>query len=293
MEKISVGDTVSRKSYGADLLFVVVRIAGDSPKNAKALLRGLNVRLYADAPLSDLVKVSLKEVERIRLNLIKQSKDSARKVFLRRVAEENLYRYRAGAERPEGHEFFELPGKVLHVDGDRDYLRDCLDYYRQLGVPVIGEYVPEERQPSEIMSLLETHLPEIVVLTGHDGLLTKKGADRAGIDSYRTSRFFVEAVRKARRFQPDKDALVIIAGACQSHYEALLAAGANFASSPERVFIHAYDPILVAEKISYTPIDHIVHVYEVVENTITGIKGIGGIETRGKFRLGLPKTVKE
>ncbi|NPV80020.1 MAG: sporulation peptidase YabG [Firmicutes bacterium] len=293
MEKISVGDTVSRISYGADLLFTVVRIFTSEKKKAMAHLKGLNVRLFADAPLSDLVKVDPKQVEKVKLDLIKQSKESARKIFLRRITEEKAFRYRAGAEPPPGHDFFELPGKVLHIDGDKDYLKDCLEYYRQLNVPVIGEYVPEDQQPARITSLLQTHLPEILVLTGHDGLLTRKASERAGIDSYRTSRYFVEAVVKARRFQPDKDALVIIAGACQSHYEALIAAGANFASSPERVFIHAYDPILVAEKVSYTPIDSIVHVYEAIEGTITGIKGIGGIETRGKFRLGLPKTPRE
>ena len=33
--------------------------------------------------------------------------------------------------------------------------------------------------------------------------------------------------------------LIIVAGACQSHFEALLQAGANFASSPGSVLIHA------------------------------------------------------
>jgi spore coat assembly protein len=84
------------------------------------------------------------------------------------------------------------------------------------------------------------------------------------------------------------DDLVIFAGACQSHYEALLAAGANFASSPQRVMIHAYDPVFVVEKIAYTSIFDPISIREVITDTITGFSGIGGVETRGKFRLGLP-----
>ena len=42
------------------------------------------------------------------------------------------------------------------------------------------------------------------------------------------------------------------AGACQSHFEALIRAGANFASSPSRINIHALDPVYVVGKISFT-----------------------------------------
>ena len=84
--------------------------------------------------------------------------------------------------------------------------------------------------------------------------------------------------------------MVIIAGACQSFYEAILEAGANFASSPDRVLIQCYDPVLVAEKISHTPIDEVVRVEEVINNTITKKAGVGGMETRGKLRLVMPNT---
>ena len=47
---------------------------------------------------------------------------------------------------------------------------------------------------------------------------------------------FVEAIKKAREYQPDKDALVIFAGACQSYYELLVASGANFANNLDYFF---------------------------------------------------------
>lgn len=86
---------------------------------------------------------------------------------------------------------------------------------------------------------------------------------------------------------------MIFAGACQSHYEGILRAGANFASSPHRVFIHALDPVFIIEKVAFTPINKIISAKDVIAATITGIKGIGGVETRGKFREGLPRSPYE
>lgn len=43
-------------------------------------------------------------------------------------------------------------------------------------------------------------------------------------------------------------------------------------------------------KIAYTNISNIVSIEDALENTITGIKGIGGLQTRGKYREGFPKS---
>lgn len=67
-------------------------------------------------------------------------------------------------------------------------------------------------------------------------------------------------------------------------------AGANFASSPNRILIHCLDPVFLSEKIAYTNIEKVVSVKEVIKDTITGIDGIGGLQTRGKYREGYPKS---
>ena len=54
--------------------------------------------------------------------------------------------------------------------------------------------------------------------------------------------------------------------------------------------IHCLDPVFVCEKIAYTRINEVVSTIDVIENTITGIKGIGGLQTRGKYREGYPKS---
>jgi spore coat assembly protein len=124
--------------------------------------------------------------------------------------------------------------------------------------------------------------------TGHDGFI--KGEDSyTNIASYRNSRYFIEAVREARKYNSDMDSLVIFAGACQSLYKQIMKAGANFASAPFRDLIHALDPVRVCQKIAFTGIDKVLDAKEVIDNTITGKTGIGGVQTRGKYREGFPE----
>ena len=56
------------------------------------------------------------------------------------------------------------------------------------------------------------------------------------------------------------------------------------------MLIHCLDPVFVCEKIAYTRIDEVVSITELVEGTITGIRGIGGLQTKGKYREGYPKS---
>jgi len=279
----SVGDIVGRKSYGMDIMFKIIAI---DESRQEAVLKGLNMRLLADAKLSD-----LKSPEPIVLRSYRSRSDHAQKECITKI-----YR-RRGLEREQTRsisgrapdEFFELPGKILHLDGDEDYLAECLKAYRSLHLEAAGIFIPEKEQPHKIWSLLHRHRPDILIMTGHDAYIkTKKNFQ--DLKSYRNSQYFVAATLKARQYEPAKDELVIFAGACQSHYEAILAAGANFASSPQRVLIHALDPVFIMENVAYTSINSSVNIYEVIRHTITGLDGIGGVETRGKFRLGLPKS---
>ncbi|MCW3489104.1 sporulation peptidase YabG [Dethiobacter alkaliphilus] len=277
------GDVVGRKSYGMDLLFKIVQI--DVRKKA-ATLKGLDMRLLADAPLDDLVSPDSGDLQEYKSRSEKAQKDCITKIYKRRSLERERLRGKSGRSPDE---FFELPGKILHLDGDEDYLHECLRAYRALQLDAAGYYFPEKEQPEKIWGLLHEHRPDILILTGHDAFKKNK-KDFTDLKSYSNSRYFVEATRKARQYEPAKDDLIIFAGACQSHYEAILAAGANFASAPQRVLIHAMDPVFITEKVAFTSINESVNIYEVIKNTITGLDGIGGVETKGKFRLGLPKS---
>jgi len=46
--------------------------------------------------------------------------------------------------------------------------------------------------------------------------------------------------------------------------------------------------VKVCQKIAFTAIDKVLTAEEVIDNTITGKTGIGGVQTRGKYREGYP-----
>jgi len=111
------------------------------------------------------------------------------------------------------------------------------------------------------------------------------------MNAYKYSSKFVEAVKEARRFESSHQKLIVIAGACQSNYEELIKAGANFASSPKRINIHALDPAIVAAKMSLSDINNDINLKEIIENTKYGSNGIGGIITKGTMYTGYPRWI--
>ena len=159
-------------------------------------------------------------------------------------------------------------------------------YYKKMGLNAIVRNIPESRQANMVNTLIDRYNPDILVVTGHDAIL-KKRKSYEDIYNYRNSRYFAQTVKNARKNRKSKD-LVIFAGACQSYYEAIISAGANFASSPKRVLIDMMDPLIVAETIAYTPVNEFVPLENIISNTREGINGIGGLQTRGQYRVGMP-----
>ena len=76
--------------------------------------------------------------------------------------------------------------------------------------------------------------------------------------------------------------LVIFAGACQSYFEALISAGANFASSPARILIDFADPLIVAENVATTDSHRYLTIDDFAYELRDGKKGIDGIRSKWK-----------
>lgn len=279
-------DIVGRVSYNCDIVFRVIDIREQNGRKI-AILYGEAVRLIADAPVEDLIVISqtardkkaqeLRSIEEQSLHLFRQDVD-----LLKQKQE-----YEATDGYSKKFNYFQIPGKVLHVDGDPTYLEKCLTLYEKIGVPVTGIHCYEKEMPIKIGQLIDYYRPDILVITGHDSYSKAKGK-KTDINAYRHSKQFVQTVKEARRKIPHLDQLVIFAGACQSHFESIIHAGANFASSPYRVNIHALDPVYIVAKISFTPFMERINVWDVLRNTLTGEKGLGGIETKGVLRTGMP-----
>lgn len=284
---MKIGDIVARKSYNKDILFKITGFSEDESNQQVAHLKGIAFRIIADSYIDDLELVKMPDIKNV---LIDKNVETLLYRSMKKAKERERKMTRAVPKLQTNTNIFGMPGKVLQIDGDKEYLKICLDVYTQLGIPAVGVAIPEANQYKEVRALLEKHNPDILVITGHDSLTSRKG-NINDMSNYRNSMNFIKAVKEARKYQPNLDNLVIFAGACQSNYEQIIKAGANYASSPGRIMIHALDPVFVVEKIACSRIDIVVPIDEVIDQTVTGIKGIGGSETRGKFRWAMPKTM--
>lgn len=291
---MKIGDTVVRKSYNKDITFKIIDVKDVNDK-VIYVLKGVNLRIVADADGEDLEEVKEDSFGRAEILFDKKVNDSIRSIINERDNRDVKKKHKSSKQikitpiNNNNSMTFRRPGKILHIDGDAAYLEVCLKVYKQLSIDAVGKVITESEQPDKILSLVKEVKPDIVVATGHDGI-SKDIEDYIDLNNYRNSKYFVEAVCRLREYEPNYDNLVIYAGACQSCYEAILDAGANYASSPERVLIHCLDPVFVCQKVAYTSINEIVNIQDVVKNTITGYKGIGGLQTRGKCREGYPKS---
>ena len=269
---IEVGDYVVRISYNRDILFKVLEIK----PNGIVKLKGISYRVIADAPLSDLELAGGMRFTSKENDLMEQIQTTVKNLVLEKKIIKDKHK-----------PILQKTGKVLHIDGDSFYLNLCMKYYDILGVNAVGENVLEFEQPRKIGSLLQKHNPDILVLTGHDSL-NKKYKNLFDVSEYKNSRYFIEAIKEARRVNQVSKQLIIFAGACQSYFEALLEAGADYAASPERVLIHALDPVFIVERIAYCPFNEVLPIEEAIKNTVTKFRGVGGYEILGVARKGGP-----
>ena len=235
-----IGDLVTRKSYNHDIVFKIVNIS-----NETAQLKGCFVRLLANSKIDDLEKY----------NENRNIDDSV--------------------QLPLDNQSY-IKGKILHLDGDVEYLKKSMKLYEKYNVPAIGYKLHESEMPNKIEELLKLHNPDILIVTGHDAI------DKNG--NYINTHYFVKCVKIARKYQPCKDNLCIIAGACFSSFKDLINEGSNISSSPGNVSINVLDPARVAIMIACTSVVEYVDMKKVINLTSNKNKGMGGIETKGFAR---------
>ena len=279
MNDIKKGDIVVRKSYGKDIIFRVINIL-NKPEEKIAVLNGVIERIEADSKIADLELVDKQKVKDILRKM--DSKIENRIEKSKQQGEDRNYRIGVVTNQTRAKEKI-ITGEILHLDGDRKYSEKSYRYYRKLGLNAIVKYIPEYRQPRVVYQLLESYNPDILVITGHDGMI-KRGMRYNDIYNYRNSRYFIETVKEARKYDKQKGKkLVIFAGACQSYFEAIISAGANFASSPARILIDFLDPLVVAEKIALTEKYKYITIDDIAYELRDGRDGIGGIGANGKM----------
>lgn len=147
MTNIKKGTIVSRNSYENDILFKVEDII-DTIQGKYAILKGISIRIKANAPLEDLYiidkQIAKKELDKLNKKI--ESKISENRGFINNYI--NL-----------------LCGKILHLDGDRRYAEKSAKYYRKMGLNAVVKSIPENKQPIVIGNLIRRYRPDIVVIT--------------------------------------------------------------------------------------------------------------------------------
>lgn len=227
--------------------------------NKECLIKGLNHRLTRIVEMANLILATSEDVafeEKINKN----------------------YYFGVVSQKNRNKKY--LLGKILHIDGDSEYLKKCLDLYEEVGIYVYGVSLDEKKLKNEITSYLNEINPDIIVITGHDFY---NGNGLKEIDNYTNTRFFMDAIKEIR--QKKNNSCIIIAGACQSNFEALIASGADFAFSPKRINIHTFDPAIIAIKAATTSFVKIVQLDDITKYIENGKDAFGGVQTYGKMRL--------
>lgn len=150
MREIKKGDAVTRNSYGNDIVFSVKRIIKLTNKKEIAILKGIDVRVEADAPIEDLQIVSKEEQERREKELEKR--------IINRIERERIKKENRRKEIVH-------TGRILHLDGDKKYSEKSMMYYKKMGLNATVKNIPENRQPKVVYRLLQIYNPDILVIT--------------------------------------------------------------------------------------------------------------------------------
>ena len=151
---LNIGDLVGRKSHGLDILFKIESFSADGKT---VYLKGTDLRLIADAPYEDLELLNAGEINRHRQKYIRKSSEILTKLQKHRLRNVDNFlsrakiNYKKDLREPE---IFELPGSVLHIDGDKEYLNLCMNTYRQLNIKAVGFCVNECEQANVIKDYL-------------------------------------------------------------------------------------------------------------------------------------------
>ncbi len=163
MYKIKKGDIVCRISYGKDILFTVENIVKRADGKKIAILKGIILRIEADADVEDLELVGKDQIQNKIRSLESRLEDKVKR-------NEKICKNK---KKPEKRVFFTRSeennnGNILHLDGDKRYTEKSIKYYKKLGLNAIVRNVPENKQEYVVMDLLNKYSPDILVITGHD-----------------------------------------------------------------------------------------------------------------------------
>ena len=137
--EIKKGDIVGRISYNKDILFYVDRIIKMKNGKSYVILKGVQYRIEANAPLEDLEKIEKEEIQKEKRGI-----ETKLKKRIGKTTEELFIKKHKGFRNELSNAL------ILHLDGDRRYTQKSERYYRKLGLRAVVKNIPENRQPQVI-----------------------------------------------------------------------------------------------------------------------------------------------
>lgn len=145
MKEVKKGDKVTRNSHNNDIVFFVDKIINLSNNEKICILKGIDIRVEADANINDLKVLSKDEEKRCEKNI----KEKIKRCIEREVRDKKIIK----------------TGKILHLDGDKKYSEKSIEYYKKMKLDAVVKNVPENRQPKVVYRLLKMYNPNILVIT--------------------------------------------------------------------------------------------------------------------------------
>ena len=130
-QEVKVGDIVGRRSYNSDTMFRIEEIVGDT-----AYLKGIFFRLTADAPISDLEIISREEYQRAE----QVEFDQYRTILPPVMNQMRSY---------DNGDFY-ISGRILHIDGDEEYLQKSIKLYKYAKVYAQSYAVKEKEMKTKV-----------------------------------------------------------------------------------------------------------------------------------------------
>lgn len=149
-----------RISYNKDILFKVTNLIKTRAGKEYAILKGITVRIVANAPVEDLESAHQSEIN-TSLKKLDEKLDNNIKICINGNCKEK-FKKKSSFFRSSNKV---INGKVLHLDGDRTYAERSLRYYKKLGINAVVKNVAENKQPQYIAALITRYKPDILVIT--------------------------------------------------------------------------------------------------------------------------------
>ena len=121
-----------------------------------AILKGITVRIVADAYLNDLIVISEEEADNCLRSL---------DTHIEKRVNRFLQKYNKIIKHNERNAENEKSGLILHLDGDKLYSEKTSRYYKKMGINAVVKNVPENKQPLLVKEYLQKYSPDVLILT--------------------------------------------------------------------------------------------------------------------------------